>query len=36
MRKIPSKVEYSLTNKGETLLPVLEQLCERGEKNRNN
>ncbi|GEL05534.1 DNA-binding HxlR family transcriptional regulator [Rummeliibacillus stabekisii] len=32
MSKIPPKVEYSLTNKGETLLPVLEQLCERGEK----
>lgn len=36
MRKIPPKVEYSLTNKGEMLLLVLEQLCERGEKNRNN
>ncbi len=34
--QIPPKVEYSLTNKGETLLPVLEQLCEWGEKNRNN
>lgn len=32
--QIPPKVEYSLTNKGETLLPVLEELCEWGEKNR--
>lgn len=34
--QIPPKVEYSLTHKAETLLPVLEQLCEWGEKNRNN
>lgn len=34
--QIPPKVEYSLTQKAETLLPVLEQLCEWGEKNRNN
>jgi DNA-binding HxlR family transcriptional regulator len=34
--QIPPKVEYSLTYKAETLLPVLEQLCEWGEKNRNN
>ncbi|MEY8738411.1 winged helix-turn-helix transcriptional regulator [Bacillales bacterium AN1005] len=34
--QIPPKVEYSLTHKGETLLPVLEQLCEWGENNRNN
>jgi DNA-binding HxlR family transcriptional regulator len=33
--QIPPKVEYSLTHKAETLLPVLEQLCEWGEKNRN-
>lgn len=33
--QIPPKVEYSLTQKAETLLPVLEQLCEWGEKNRN-
>ncbi|WP_026560625.1 helix-turn-helix domain-containing protein [Bacillus sp. J37] len=32
--QIPPKVEYSLTPKAETLLPVLEQLCEWGEKNR--
>jgi DNA-binding HxlR family transcriptional regulator len=34
--QIPPKVEYSLTHKAETLLPVLEQLCEWGEKNSNN
>ncbi|MGQ8874751.1 winged helix-turn-helix transcriptional regulator [Paenibacillus sp. TSA_86.1] len=32
--QIPPKVEYSLTPKAQTLLPVLEQLCEWGEKNR--
>lgn len=34
--QIPPKVEYSLTSKAETLLPVLEQLCEWGEKNSTN
>ncbi|WP_286923016.1 MULTISPECIES: winged helix-turn-helix transcriptional regulator [Lysinibacillus] len=34
--QIPPKVEYSLTHKAESLLPVLEQLCEWGEKNSNN
>ena len=34
--QIPPKVEYSLTGKAETLLPVLEELCEWGGKNRNN
>lgn len=29
------KKAYSLTKKAETLLPVLEQLCEWREKNRN-
>ncbi|GAE94724.1 transcriptional regulator [Gracilibacillus boraciitolerans JCM 21714] len=33
--QIPPKVEYSLTQKAESLLPILEQLCEWGEKNRN-
>lgn len=33
--QVPPKVEYSLTHKAESLLPVLEQLCEWGEKNRN-
>ena len=34
--QIPPKVEYSLTKKAETLLPVLEELCDWGLKNRNN
>ncbi|GMX60228.1 helix-turn-helix domain-containing protein [Paenibacillus elgii] len=34
--QVPPKVEYSLTHKAETLLPVLEQLCEWGVKNQNN
>lgn len=33
---IPPKVEYSLTEKAETLLPVLEGLCEWGVKNQSN
>ncbi|GIP53356.1 helix-turn-helix transcriptional regulator [Paenibacillus sp. Marseille-P2973] len=32
--QIPPKVEYSLTVKGESLLPVLENLCEWGATNR--
>ena len=31
--QIPPKVEYSLTDKGETLLPILDLLCEWGESN---
>lgn len=34
--QVPPKVEYSLTDKGETLIPVLEELCEWGMKNQNN
>lgn len=34
--QIPPKVEYSLTPKAETLLPVMEQLCEWGEGNFQN
>jgi DNA-binding HxlR family transcriptional regulator len=34
--QVPPKVKYSLTSKPETLLPVLEELCEWGEKNQNN
>lgn len=34
--QIPPKVEYSLTPKAETLLPVMEQLCEWGEENFQN
>ncbi|PZM61980.1 winged helix-turn-helix transcriptional regulator [Paenibacillus dendritiformis] len=30
--QVPPKVEYSLTDKAETLLPVLEELCEWGVK----
>ncbi|MEC0240680.1 helix-turn-helix domain-containing protein [Paenibacillus dokdonensis] len=32
--QIPPRVEYSLTPRGQTLLPVLEQLCEWGAQNR--
>lgn len=32
--QVPPKVEYSLTEKAESLLPALEQLCEWGEKNQ--
>ncbi|MGF9696160.1 MULTISPECIES: winged helix-turn-helix transcriptional regulator [Paenibacillus] len=34
--QIPPKVEYSLTAKAETLLPIMEELCEWGVKNQNN
>lgn len=32
--QIPPKVEYSLTARGKTLLPILDTMCEWGEKNR--
>ncbi|MFF2154957.1 winged helix-turn-helix transcriptional regulator [Paenibacillus chitinolyticus] len=32
--QIPPKVEYSLTDKAKTLLPILENLCEWGVKNQ--
>lgn len=32
--QVPPKVEYRLSEKAETLLPVLEQLCEWGAKNQ--
>ena len=32
--QIPPKVEYSLTEKGESLIPILDQMCEWGDKNR--
>jgi DNA-binding HxlR family transcriptional regulator len=32
--EIPPKVEYSLTKKGKTLLPIIDLLCEWGYKNR--
>ena len=31
---VPPKVEYSLTERGESLMAVLEQLCTWGEQNR--
>lgn len=32
--QIPPKVEYSLTERGESLIPILNQMCDWGEKNR--
>ena len=32
---IPPKVEYSLTDKGESLMKVLDELCKWGEENKN-
>lgn len=32
--QIPPKVEYSLTEKGKSLIPILDGMCEWGEKNR--
>ena len=31
--QIPPKVEYSLTKKGKTLLPIIDQMCEWGYNN---
>lgn len=31
--EVPPKVEYSITEKGHTLLPLLDLMCEWGEKN---
>ncbi len=33
--EIPPRVEYSITDKGKTLFPILELMCEWGEKNNN-
>ncbi len=33
--EIPPRVEYSATEKGRTLFPILELMCEWGEKNKN-
>lgn len=33
--QIPPKVEYSLTEKGKTLIPILKLMSQWGEKNRN-
>lgn len=32
--QIPPKVEYSLTARGASLMPILDQLCEWGDRNR--
>ena len=32
--QIPPKVEYSLTKKGKSLIPILDQMCEWGDQNR--
>ena len=32
--QIPPKVEYSLTERGKTLIPILDALCEWGDQNR--
>ena len=32
--QIPPKVEYSLTKRGESLIPILDQMCDWGEQNR--
>jgi len=32
--QIPPKVEYSLTKRGKSLIPILDNLCEWGEQNR--
>ena len=32
--QIPPKVEYSLTKRGKSLMPILDGLCEWGDKNR--
>ncbi len=32
--QIPPKVEYSLTQRGRYLIPILDAMCDWGEKNR--
>ena len=32
--QIPPKVEYSLSQRGKSLMPILDQMCEWGDKNR--
>ncbi|WP_214859056.1 helix-turn-helix domain-containing protein [Exiguobacterium sp. s191] len=33
--QIPPKVEYSLTEKGKTLWPIIQEMCQWGEHNKN-
>lgn len=33
--QIPPKVEYSLTEAGQSLIPILDQMCEWGDQHRN-
>ena len=33
-QEIPPKVEYALSNKGKSLMPILDELCDWGEKNK--
>ncbi|HBD06536.1 MAG TPA: transcriptional regulator, partial [Firmicutes bacterium] len=32
--QIPPKVEYSLSDRGKSLIPILDQMCEWGSKNK--
>ncbi len=32
--QIPPKVEYSLSERGQSLMPILDQMCEWGDRNR--
>lgn len=33
-KQVPPKVEYSLTEKGESLIPIINSICNWGEENR--